>query len=1017
MKKTSSHPFGIAALTTAVAFLFFLVPAKAQIVPVKVIIGAIPVPSGNMVRDDCKLLEVVLQKQNTGRGPCCYKILLNNKLPTGAKLNPAAFQVSIKNGNITDVYAASNTWQQTPAAVPPKAKLVKWSHTTFKIPPGQTPVATICVEGLTPAWLQYTWLDRTGAVLCRDSVQLADCVNEQTDLCDNPLIQNSGFAPGPTSAPPANWSVGYGSPVFSGSPSSGFMDVGHLEASGNQTQGSAITQVLAPTKRIYRGKKYLLSAAVRFLANQNTSNYARLRAVAFNGTLPNTGSMHPAPGPNIAIIGRSGKIKDCGDWMLVEFFVWTANKDFQNIALNVFTDDGATAKLLIDNVSLCEVSYSDCDETRLDAAGKPVLPIGYQAPPAGFPCTPGEELDEYNNGSLQDLYGGPPYNYTGTTDWYANAGDKCFSIGGTIPAYVENYNCDDSLRQAGLNIPCDSLNRWLQDPNVDAFTIPKPVPLQPIGPVSLPPCHPPNFQEGNWAFKGKDIIYIHGLELGHVVKRIVPTAAWPGALANWPYDPQEFYGSGFYKKAAIKTWKDHIEYFTNNQNNPANNYRNRYFVVAYNCSQRLDIAVHSVLTQIREAMENGTDVVYDTAGDSRKTRCFGREYVIISQSTGAMVADVLLAIANDTKTDPAMAAKYGNIGYIADRCVGHIARRGAFTGSDLATILVALTQPVPGATAIATGLVLQNGDSFADLANPNNHSVIRSSILVDLIPKIARDKWGPYMDRVPVKVLTVAGGHPTFLSQKELSLGGAVYAAAPAIGSVMGVGGGAIPTIIAQILKVALTFKYIVHPGFDDGVITTDCANGRKSTFLNPSTFQPTKRIKVFDMGIETPRAASYFLDQLKRGTTSTFCTGATPYLSPTGMVQPVSSYSLNQSYRNHFTFVQAAGEHWIKKDLTSCDYRTTAIGGSSNYEEQLVVNNSSLFATGIIHPGIVSHMGETIKGLTIPIFYIKIKRVKGFPYPVVCSRPYYIWKRTYHNLQSGCLLDCDYAYRYLFKN
>ena len=54
--------------------------------------------------------------------------------------------------------------------------------------------------------------------------------------------------------------------------------------------------------------------------------------------------------------------------------------------------------------------------------------------------------------------------------------------------------------------------------------------------------------------------------------------------------------------------------------------------------------------------------------------------------------------------------------------------------------------------------------------------------------------------------------------------------------------------------------------------------------------------------------------------------------------------------------------------------------------------------------------------GRIIPIFFIKIKKAKGIPLPVICSRPYYIWKRTYHNLYADCLLDCDFVYRYLFK-
>ncbi len=966
-----------------------------------------------MIKDECSKLRVIAEKQNNGRDSCCYKIVLQNQLDPKSALSPASFSVSVFNGNITEVSGTQSGWVQSPANVPQKVKKVSWKSSVFKIPPGQTDLATLCVEGLTPVWLQFAWLDRTGREICRDSIQLSDCVNEPEDFCDNPLIQNSGFETNTTPVSSAHWSVGYGSPKFLSSASSGFLDIGHVEATGNLTNGDAIIQTLNPANKIRKGKNYLLSVAVRFFSNQNVSDYAKIRAIAFNGPLPAIGNKHPDLGPNLALIGRSTKIRDCGYWVIMEFFVWTANKDFDRIALNVFTDDGTSAKLWIDNVSLCEVNYDPCAEIQLDANEKPIRPPGLPPAPANLSCQVDAEEDEYLNGSLSDLYGGAPYNYNGTSDWYANAMDKCFSIGGTIPDEVTNYNCDDSLKLAGIDMTCDELQKLLEDPDLSKLEKYKPPKMPPIPDLPKgPPCIELPDDMGNMAFDGKDIIYIHGLELGHVMDRI--TGQKKGALANWPANPQAFYGSGYYKAAAEKTWFDHIVYFTNNPSIPENNFKNRYLVVSYNCSQRLDVAVHSVLSQIREAMANGTGVV-SRQGDPRGANCFGKEFIIISQSTGAMVADVLLTIANDTKTSPKMAKQYGNIGYIADRCKGHIARRGAFTGSDLATILVALAKPTPGATAIATSLLMQDGDIFQDLSNLNNFSIIKSSILVDLIPPIARSLWGPYIDRVPVKVLTVSGGHPTFFSKKEIDL---LIGAGSVFGGVTA----------SNFLKVALSMKYIVHPGFDDGVITTDCATGRKSTFLTPSTYQATNPLKAFDMGIPKPRAIGYFLDQKKKTDLKTFRSSATPYLSPTGMVQPVSSHNTNPSYKNHFTFVQAAGEHWIKKDTTSCDYNTTAIGGSRNYEEQLVVNNGSFFnsTTGLIDPAIISLMKEEIRGKTIPIPFVKIKKVKGFPVPVIQFRPFYIWKRTYHNLQRpyylgnsahGCMLDCDYVYRFLFKN
>lgn len=592
--------------------------------------------------------------------------------------------------------------------------------------------------------------------------------------------------------------------------------------------------------------------------------------------------------------------------------------------------------------------------------------------------------------------------------------DKCFSIGGTIPDEVTNYNCDDSLKLAGINMTCDELQKMLEDVDIsklENYKAPSLPPIPGTG-VGSTNCDFALSDIGNWAFGGKDIIYIHGLEMGHILGRI--SGVIKDAWADWPTHPDEFYDDGYYKKAAIKTWDDHIEYFTENQSIIQNRYKNRYLIVSYNCSQRLDVAIHSVLTQIWKAMSNGDDVVYQT-GDPRGRKCFGREFVIISQSTGAIVADVMLTIANDTKTSPKMAKKYGNIGFIADRCKGHIARRGAFTGSDLATILVAIANPDPRTSSAALAMMSLEGISNIDLTKPSSHAVIRNSILVDLVPPITRKIWGPYIDRVPVKVLTVSGGHPTFFSKLEMD---AIALAGPLV--VGGVNG-------SQLLKASLAMKYIVHPGFDDGVITTDCATGRKSTFSTPSYYETTTPLKAFDMGIPKTRAVGYFLDQKKKTDMKTFRSAATPHLSPSGMVQPVSSYKLNTPYKNHIPFVQAAGEHWIKKDIVSCDYNTTAIEGSRNFEEQLVVNDAACFnpQTGIIDPAIKGLMKEEIRGKSIPIYYPAIKKIRGIPFPYMASKPFWIWKRTYHNLvppysslpSQGCIMDCDFVYRYLFKN
>lgn len=912
----------------------------------------------------CPGLSASLQRQSKGEAPCCYALVLQNDLTT-----PFSFSLGVGFGTLTNAYAVAGGWKQTPSTVPPGTNKITWTYPTA-MPKGRINLSNVCLQINQPTWIYYTWLDGAGKTICRDSMLMKDCLFELEQTCRNPLIRDEGF----TMKPAAPWSKAYGNPQFQ-STASGFMDVGQVQISGNQTGGDAIKQAVGG---IVQKKKYRLTAGVRFLKSQNTSiDYARLRAVAFNGILPQNGT-HPAPSTNVAIIGRSGKIKDCGDWSIVEFPVWMAGKNFQNIAINVFTNDGTTARLQVDNVTMCETTEDDCDEGNVDAKGNPIQPAGYGGIlPSGFTCVPEVEDDDFDNGSLSDLYDGL---YDGTTNWYASVMDKCFSIGGTLPLEVIKYNCDDSLKAMGISLTCDQLSKLMDKQYLDTFSNIKTPYLPPIQGVM--PCKkpPPLTDAGNWAFKGRDIIYIHGLELGHLGERMLGK---PGAMANWPNSPNEFYAGGYYSTIAKNTWDDHITYFTKNKN-----YINRYLVVSYNCSQRLDVAVHSVLSQIRDAMNGNNKGVWVDPRDPRANNCFGNEYIIISQSTGAIIGDVLLAIAEQTKTDPTVAAKYGNIGFIADRCKGHIARRGAFSGSALATILVALAYDVANTGPIAAKYLQNQNTTFNfNPGNPNDLFIMRNSILVDLIPSITRSKWGGYIDKVPTKVLTVSGGHPTFFEN---------------------------PLMIPFV-----PFKYSLHAGFDDGVLTTDCSNGRKNMPKPISTFTASSKIKVFDMGIRPARAISYYLDQKYNPGKNEFTASATAYLSPTGMVQPVVSGSapMNLYYKNHYSFLQAAAEHWIKKNGNGCcSYNHTAYDGFPNKEEQLVVNDASLFTSGIIDPSIKGQMRESIKGRYFFYPTIKIK-MAPIPRPIIVWKKYWIWKRTYHNLGNDNLYDFDYVYPYLFKN
>ena len=789
-------------------------------------------------------------------------------------------------------------------------------------------------------------------ICCGDNHEVA-CLND-------PVINGNfmlGSVPGPMPVGQvANWSMAYsitasGKPIVNSTVGQGCLDTGYVVLSGNNNSGNAISQSLANGNKIVSGKKYTFYVSVRFIQGQPL-DYGKIRLIAYNGVLPTTGG-HPGPQTDIAIIGRSGKIHDCGDWSIVEFPVWKANKNFDNIAINAFTNDNTFSKVYIDNISACETTQSNCGELQLDAQGQPIAPTGYSGPMPTGPCQPEAEEESSFNGSLVDLYG-----YDGTPAMYSDAnGDECANIGGTLPDEFKTYDCNASLSPSE-GLTCNDIDRIL---NTDLSKIKEPkIVYDPIAPLSTnqPTC--PKLSVGDhysMAFSGRDIIFVHGLMNEHITNRLTDTH--PGAQADWP-DKAEFYGNGYYKRVAIENWKHHIQHFLQGKGR-----KNRYLIVTYNCSQRAEFAIQSVMNQIRDAMENGTDVV-TSDGDPRGKSCFGKDYVMISHSTGGLIGDLVLAKANKSKTDPTEQAKYGNVGFISDRCKTHISMAGAMGGSNLATMAVAIaggsvvTTPVRTLITEALGL---------HTLSP----IILTSVLVDLCPAVTYYKWHWDLDDVPVPVLTIAGGHPASFT-------------------------GALVNIL---------------PGIDDGVVSMESASGRNKPFISPiSQFATTWPPRVYDMGIAVDRAKGFFRDS-RRGI-DRFGIASSPYLSQTGMVEPkYSIYYINPQHKNHYNFIQSSKEHLQPASniyFGLNNYMRTLLL-SANPEEELVTDMDSpvLYGSGLINPAIQRRMGESIAGL--PMLYPNLRYKKGRFY--IFWKKFWIWKRTYHKLD-GDEYDMDFAYKYI---
>jgi len=429
--------------------------------------------------------DLITGKEDNGSA-CFYNISITNNYNGSAANGPASFRITTINSNIISAAGVPTGWNQTPASIPPNTNYIVWSKAQGTIQTGSINLGTVTFGNgaADPFYVVYEWIDIKEKVICKDSVQVGVC----GDDCKNNLIRNGGFIQAnvqgvmPSPGAVQFWTRGYGAPTVDNNPSEGFIEQGFIKLSGNLISGQSVAQVLDPNNKIVTGKKYKLSVAVRFMSSQNSLDYVKIRVIAFNGNIFSAGGIHPPPSTDVAIIGRSSKIRDCNDWSVIEFPVWTANKDFSNIAINAFTNDNSNATVWIDNVTSCEVTQSDCAEIQVDAAGNPILPSGYGNLPQGITCQPEAEGDDYYNGSLQDLYPG----YNGTSDIYSQGKIPCSSIGGTLPPEVNNYNCDDSLRAAGINMTCDELQTLLnqpfdppQSPNEQA-----PLHLSEINPIS-----------------------------------------------------------------------------------------------------------------------------------------------------------------------------------------------------------------------------------------------------------------------------------------------------------------------------------------------------------------------------------------------------------------------------------------------------------------------------------------------------------------------------------------------------
>jgi hypothetical protein len=814
-----------------------------------------------------------------------------------------------------------------------------------------------------------------------------------SNVCDGSLFRNGTFSVGNTAGALGSggqlsfWGNGYGTPLVSSG--QGYDDLGMVRLRGNKLQGDAVSQTLDPNRKIIQGKTYTFSGSARLEQGALLANHVKLGVIAYNGSLP-SGPGHPIPSSSIALIGYLGKLNSL-QWTTSELAPWKANKNFDKVAIYAINNyDNTLSSVWIDDLCMVEVPDTcDCWGIALDSIGNPIIPAPYDQYVDPNTSSVYDTLD-YFKGYTTDLYG------TGAAIDTISFDTCCVSIGGTVPEAALEMDFDDSLTAMGIFISADSMDKILKfvgDSTLNAK-------LGLLNPWSGLPrldtfCCPPPFAalDSMSPFQGKDIVFVHGLEQGAIWEKITNNTGHE--QTTWPADAKEFYnnynGNGYYgrwKEDADEYWQAHIAHFLRGKG-----YKNRYLTIAWPSTQGLHVASHSMLAQISEAMINGQGVELLDPNDPRGTVGFGGQgYVIISHSTGGLVSDVAMSVANMTKTDLPLRQTLGPVGYISDAANVHVGVQAAFSGSNFATLAVAVFTRFPLLAPLLN--IVANIDALSIQNIIGSFTAVQTSVLVDLIPQVTQLYWmNRYGRHTPVPVLTVAGGHPD--------------------------------------RNFTLAVKGLLHKGFDDGVLSMDCqcGNNNFNPISTPSAYAPKPwpfHANVFDMGIGVESAIDYYVAQILESGSSFASAGCIAKLSPTGMVQPIlwvpGWRNPHHRYTNHYSFIQSSSDNNSGPKGTTTNwpyfndpyvfpynYDPTIVLGETRNEEVRVITDNSVYSQNLVSDGIKSQVQEQIKGLkwTITFKFFGKKFSKSF----------WIWKRVYNRLEDFEVMTVmDYVYKYVCR-
>jgi hypothetical protein len=674
---------------------------------------------------------------------------------------------------------------------------------------------------------------------------------------------------------------------------------------------------------------------------------------------------------------------------------------------------------------------SPCDSANVETPkfneeGQVVLPSG-----AEEVSSPVES--ELEQGTVNKLF--PTLNTTLDT-WYPKA--LCeWSIGGTVPPEAqpggeEEKQLSKGLEELEITATPGEVQTKLGEIGGEMATSASEAPagtvLPQLCPITkektVPPCTystvgAPALTEGK-PFGGRDIIFVHGLETHPFSEELKAGESQGAILPTWPAEPAAFNTeTGYWKKLANEYWAPHIKrWLYGNYPNGAKlgKATNRYLTIAWASTQRLVIAANTMLAQIRDAMLSGKEVKNEAEETPNGRRGFcATGCVLISQSTGGLLTDVAMSIANTTR--------WGNLKFITKHMRAHIAEHDAFNGSGLATAAVALGKALPAfAQLCQIGVLVINVMFETEYPGKKCNGltrvaeVIPNSVLVDLVPQISQSLWGSKLEAMPVQTLTTAGGHPT----------------------ANGIDAKGEATVLFTPID-----KLIFHPGFDDGVVNmnSQCANSEQVKSW-PSGFTPKLSFlhaNVFDMGIPPLRASHFYVAQIidpKGSGGAPVAGGCTPFVAPDGMVEPwKEGESSLKRYKNHYSFLQDTADHFIGPlnfstefgGETECYLVTnpqlwtghfcTNVGREDNNEEVRAITNAAVYAPPAncvgAGPACASLVNPVLKGMVEQITVGKSFTFKWFRH----RHTWWLWKRTYNLLQNWkAWVENDYVYNYVLK-